>query len=251
MAQVSLVFKELSKSYIPHTSLLPFIVRRPWRRAPLTEHFLTSTHSSVLAIGLLPPPPPRLAQRSDMAKPIEHFSCHSTPLPGALGTAKHTALATLSPLFQLLLNISLPPWFPTRGEFVLLWTWDILDHYNLFWGCGVCYWHLAGRGQGFCQTSCNSQDTPWRWGIYIIRRWQPVALSGVLKLWNSTRHRHAQLCPIFCDPRDCSPPGSSVHGILQARILKWVAISPRGSSRPRDWTYFSFIICIGRQVLYH
>ena len=40
-----------------------------------------------------------------------------------------------------------------------------------------------------------------------------------------------QLCPILCDPGDRSPPGSSVHGILQARILKWVAMpSSRGSS---------------------
>ena len=35
----------------------------------------------------------------------------------------------------------------------------------------------------------------------------------------------AQLCPTLCNPVDCSPPGSSVHGILQARILEWVAIS--------------------------
>jgi len=40
-----------------------------------------------------------------------------------------------------------------------------------------------------------------------------------------------QLCPTIFDPMDCSPPGSSVHGILQARILEWVAISfSRGSS---------------------
>ena len=39
-----------------------------------------------------------------------------------------------------------------------------------------------------------------------------------------------QLCPTLCDPMDCSPPGSSVHGILQARILEWVPIpSSRGS----------------------
>ena len=40
-----------------------------------------------------------------------------------------------------------------------------------------------------------------------------------------------QLCPTLCDPLDCSPPGSSVHGVFQARILEWVA-SPfsRGSS---------------------
>ena len=48
--------------------------------------------------------------------------------------------------------------------------------------------------------------------------------------------------PALCDPMDCSPPGSSVHGILQARILEWVAISlSRGSSRLRDWTWVSHI----------
>ena len=46
----------------------------------------------------------------------------------------------------------------------------------------------------------------------------------------------------LCDPVDCSPPGSSVHGILQARRLEWVAISfSRGSSRPRDRTQVSRI----------
>ena len=44
-----------------------------------------------------------------------------------------------------------------------------------------------------------------------------------------------QSCLVLCDPMDCSPPGSSVHGILQARILEWVDIpSSRGSSPPRD-----------------
>ena len=46
----------------------------------------------------------------------------------------------------------------------------------------------------------------------------------------------------LCDPMDCSPPGSSVHGILQARILEWVAIPfSRGSSQPRDRTPVSYI----------
>ena len=45
-----------------------------------------------------------------------------------------------------------------------------------------------------------------------------------------------------CDPMDCSLPGSSVHGILQARILEWAAISfSRGASWLRDWTLVSFI----------
>ena len=47
---------------------------------------------------------------------------------------------------------------------------------------------------------------------------------------------------LFCDPMDCSPPGSFVHGISQARILEWVAISfCRGYSRPRDQTHISCI----------
>ena len=50
----------------------------------------------------------------------------------------------------------------------------------------------------------------------------------------------AQLWPTLCDPMDCSPPGSSVHGILHARILEWVAISfSRWSSQPRDRTWVS------------
>ena len=52
-----------------------------------------------------------------------------------------------------------------------------------------------------------------------------------------------QSCPTLCDPMDCSPPGSSIHGILQARVLEWVAISfSRRSSRPRDWTRVSCIV---------
>ena len=50
----------------------------------------------------------------------------------------------------------------------------------------------------------------------------------------------AQSCPTLCDPMDCSPPGSSVHGIFQARVLEWIAISfSSGSSQPRDWTRVS------------
>ena len=61
-----------------------------------------------------------------------------------------------------------------------------------------------------------------------------------------------QLCLSLCDPMDCSPPGFSVHGILQARILEWVAISSsRGSSGPRDGTCVSYVSCTGRWVPYH
>ena len=62
-------------------------------------------------------------------------------------------------------------------------------------------------------------------------------------------HTHTHMCSVIqscltlCDPLGCSPPGSSVHGIFQARTLEWVAISfSRGSSWPRNWTCVSYMI---------
>ena len=62
----------------------------------------------------------------------------------------------------------------------------------------------------------------------------------------------AQSCPTLCDTMDCSLSGSSVHGIFQARVLEWVAISfSRGSSRPRDLTQGSNpVLPHCRQTLY-
>ena len=74
---------------------------------------------------------------------------------------------------------------------------------------------------------------------------------GTGSLWSamSVRAKSLQSCPTLWDPMDCSPPGSSVHGIFQTRIQEWVAISfYRGSSQPRDPTRVS---CAGRQVLHH
>ena len=57
-------------------------------------------------------------------------------------------------------------------------------------------------------------------------------------------------CLTLCDPMDCSPPGSSVHGILQARIPEWVAMpSSRGSSGPRDRTCVSCVSCSSRPFI--
>ena len=62
----------------------------------------------------------------------------------------------------------------------------------------------------------------------------------------------AKLRLTLCDPIDCSPPGSSVHGIFQVRILQWVAISySMLSSGPRSQTHISCISCLCRQILYH
>ena len=67
--------------------------------------------------------------------------------------------------------------------------------------------------------------------------WWHLPMTSIVK-WSEV----TQSCPTLCDPVDCSLPGSSVHGILQTRILEWIAISfSRGSSRPRDWTWVSHI----------
>ena len=61
----------------------------------------------------------------------------------------------------------------------------------------------------------------------------------------------AQLCLTLCSPMDCSLPDSSVHGISQARVLEWVAISSfRRSSWLRDQTPISYVSCISRWILY-
>ena len=62
---------------------------------------------------------------------------------------------------------------------------------------------------------------------------------------------HAQSCLTLCDPMDCSPPGSYVYGISQARILEGVAISySRGSSQTRDQTNISWNSCTARQIFF-
>ena len=66
----------------------------------------------------------------------------------------------------------------------------------------------------------------------------PLCSSSLQMKWSEV----AQSCPTPCDPMHCSLSGFSVHGIFQARVLEWVAISfSRGSSRPRDRTQVSCI----------
>ena len=76
-------------------------------------------------------------------------------------------------------------------------------------------------------------------------------LASYLRITYHGVHKVASVMSL-CDPMDCSPPGSSVHGISQARIPEWVALSySRESSSLRDQTHASCVSCIGKQVLYH
>ena len=87
--------------------------------------------------------------------------------------------------------------------------------------------------------------------LMMDRKAWHAAAHGVTKSWTWLRNIYnvywvsevAQPCPALCDPMDYSLSGSSVHGIFQARILEWGAISfSRRSSRPRDWIRVSRVV---------
>ena len=99
------------------------------------------------------------------------------------------------------------------------------------------------------------------WERQKLKNWltKKVSAKNELKTTNKSRRvgnlsnalLDLRACCHFwlCNSTYCSLPGSSVHGISQAKILEWVVISfSKGSSRPRDWTC---VFCLGRQILYH
>ena len=106
----------------------------------------------------------------------------------------------------------------------------------------VCIWEAVKvNNQPGCVHSMDGVFTPWM--MYSPCEWRvhPVKVKGLVAL----------SCPTLCNPINCSPPGFSVHGILQARILGWIAILfSRGSFWPKNWTQVS---CTAgkRQTLYH
>ena len=144
-----------------------------------------------------------------------------------------------------------------------LWGWP-------FWRVGFDFllsffdWHF----------SCNIRDAEhivlWQFGVFILkgmRKFYLLPLASwklaVLAIYFRSIHCRAfpggvRVCVLsrfnlvhLCDPMDHRPAVSSVHGILQERILEWVIMpSSKGSSWPRDWTSIFCVSCIGRQIFY-
>ena len=136
------------------------------------------------------------------------------------------------------------------NETILLWLCLLLfsilfvrlihfaERFLLDYHCTVSHCENAGSYSG---------RTIIRWYLTIWTSGDGQWVASVFCLLASL-----QLCPILCNPMDCSPPGFSGHGVLQARILEWVVIAYcRGSSQPRDQTHISRIFWIGKWVLYH
>ena len=105
-----------------------------------------------------------------------------------------------------------------------------------------------------CSTCLNLTSSTWLCtlahcssGHHLVNRvflffWDQQVMRTHSTQVKESESEVAQLCPTLCNPMDCSLPGSSVHGIFQARVLERVAISfSRGSSRPRDQTWVSHV----------
>ena len=106
-------------------------------------------------------------------------------------------------------------------------------------------------------TPFNFQSTETQKNFLAVPDWLPISIESEnlgrkLKVHPFCSHlqqcvctKSLQSCPTLCDPMDCSLTGSSVLGIIQARILEWFAMpSSRKSSQPRDQTQISYLSCI-------
>ena len=141
-------------------------------------------------------------------------------------------------------TVSSPPLSPGVGS----------KSYPLGWSC---YPTISSKG------SVKLYPNSFLWHLETLQPWRgchsdlwqkrensvfslPIEVSGMLPTiqLSSCCCSVTKLCLTLCDLVGCSPPGSSVSGISQARILEWVAVSfSRGSSPPRDQTHVSCISC--------
>ena len=109
------------------------------------------------------------------------------------------------------------------------------EHKRSYRWSGILDYHPERENIGSFRVVCFFPNRNLNWG-----NWEN--LVKVSRWANSLACLVAQSCPTPCNPMDCSPPGSSVHGILQAGILEWVTTpSSRGSSQLRDRTQVSCI----------
>ena len=112
----------------------------------------------------------------------------------------------------------------------------------------ILEWVAISPLQGIFLTQGINPGLLHYWQILYCLSHQGSPLNICMRVCMLSHFSHVWLC----DPMDCSSPGSSIHEILQVRILEWFVVPfSRGSSWPKDQTHISFVSCIGRQVLYN
>ena len=145
------------------------------------------------------------------------------------------ALPTLSFKKSTLQHSSLPCKLPSLASLYSIshkWTRPFIQPpasklTTIGWNLSISRYAFASEPSGFTISTGDNGRGVWALKVFIR------TLIGM----NESVLLVAQSCPTLWDPKDYSPPGSSVHGILQARILEWVTISfSRRSSQPREWT---------------
>ena len=109
----------------------------------------------------------------------------------------------------------------------------------------LCPWDFPGKNIAMVAISFTKGSSQPQGSNPRLLYWQvdslPQSHQGKVNEWSDLILGHSVMSN-SCNPMACSPPGSSVHGILQARILEWVSIPfSRGSSWPRDWSWVSHI----------
>ena len=150
--------------------------------------------------------------------------------------------------------------------------WVSFNIYNNLWGRSYYSVHLGeGETKAFSSFGIHLSQVTWASVVYpdprpghftcistlfvsLVKQFFDLLFGFLLsfkliRLWTCRTGccLVAKSC-LFCNPMDCSPPGSSLHGISQARILEYVAMMySRGSYRPRDQT---FISCVSRQIFF-
>ena len=113
---------------------------------------------------------------------------------------------------------------------------EFMQLFSLFFLCRPLFLINQQKERGMVWGGRREEGSGQGTRVYLWRIhvdiWQ---IQPTFKIQFLLNHEVAQSCPILCNPMDCSLPGSSVHGILQARMLEWVAIPfYRGPSQPRE-----------------
>jgi len=129
------------------------------------------------------------------------------------------------------------------------------DHLLARWDPqGLVHWNVDMVGSLFLRNEVEPKKSTGIWTTLSKKKrksWSWQNKKIIKSSWCLLLFSHSDIW-LFMTPMDGSPPGSSVYGIFQARLLEWIVISSsRGSCRPRGKTCISWVSCIDRQILYH